>query len=138
MGLVKEIFMTTTQYKIDDEFVVTNSFEWDGMKFKIGQTGTIKHFSIENGDFYENDPRYFVAWDHEDQRLHDCGGFCPLYHGWCIESNKLLYNSRLVYESKATNPLPDDPRLRGIALKIIQLERKFKKSQDAKRSLANV
>ena len=37
MGLVKEIFMTTTQYEIDDEFIVTNSFEWDGMKFKIGK-----------------------------------------------------------------------------------------------------
>ena len=137
MGLDKGISMTTARYKIDDEFVVTQSFKWDGMNFRIGQKGTIKHISEED-DVLGMHSRYFIKWDHEDQRLHDCDGYCPLYHGWCIDINMLDGNSKLIYESKAVNPLPDDPRLRGIALKIIQLERKFKKAQDAKRSLANV
>lgn len=137
MGLDKEISMTIVRYKIDDEFVVTHSFKWDDMNFRIGQKGTIKHISEENDDLGMS-LRYFIEWEHEDRRFHDCGGYCPLHHGWCIDITRLEGNSKLIYESKAVNPLPDDPRLRGIALKIIQLERKFKKAQDAKRSLTNV
>lgn len=137
MGLDKEISMTIVRYKIDDEFVVTQSFKWDDMDFRIGQKGTIKHISEKDDDLGMN-PRYFIEWDHEDLRFHDCGGYCLLHHGWCIDITRLEDNSKLIYESKAVNPLPDDPRLRGIALKIIQLERKFKKAQEAKRSLANV
>lgn len=138
MGLHKEISMTTVRYKINDDFVVTQSFEWDGKKFIIGQKGTIKHIPYEEIDDSGMDLRYYVEWDHENRGFHDCGGYCHLHHGWCIASNTLDSNSRLMYESKAVNPLPEDPRLRGIALKIIQLEKKFKRKQDAKRSLANV
>ena len=135
MGLHKEISMTMVRYDIGDEIKVVKGFNYDNSIFRKGDIGTIVHLEYNEEQDYS---QYFIQWTHTQKNFHDCAGYCPMGFGWCVSSEVLDINTQPLKELISKNPLPEDPRLRGIALKIIQLEKKFKRKQDAKRSLANV
>ena len=135
MGLHKEISMTMVRYDIGDEIKVVKGFDYDNSIFRKGDIGTIVHLEYDEEQDYS---QYFIQWTHTQKNFHDCAGYCPMGFGWCVSSEVLDSNTQPLEELISKNPLPDNPRLRGIALKIIQLEKKFKRKQDAKRSLANV
>ena len=120
---------TNCKYNIGDEFKVVSRFTQDGKHFNVGHSGTIVG-SYSYG-------MYDIQWNHTNRGFHNCGGRCKSGTGWCVPQIIIDLDTELI-ELELKNPLPEDPRLRGIALKIIQLENKFKKQQEAKRSLANV
>jgi len=126
--------MTMARYSVGNEFKVIKMFNWDNKFFSVGHTGTIvkiKHDGVSN--------LYYIKWNHTNKGFHNCSGYCEDGYGWCVSSRMIdNYTQPIELKLISKNPLPEDPRLRGIALKIIQLEKKFKRNQDAKRSLANV
>jgi hypothetical protein len=106
-----------------DKIVVTENFDWDNASFMIGMTGTVLKMH-ERGD------RKIVSieWDHEDkQNFHSCGGLCLSYRGYNLDAERS--GIALASEAEMGNPLPDDPRLRGICIKIKQMEARFKLKQ---------
>jgi hypothetical protein len=115
------------EFNKGERLVVTEDFEYDGTSFIAGMTGTILKFHPDRG--YAG--IVSVEWDHEDkQNFHTCGGLCPSSRGYNLDA----YEAKLgpiTLDIKA-NPLPDDPRLRGIAIKIKQMETRFKQRQLAK------
>lgn len=128
--------MTMALYNIGDEFEVISSFKFEGKSFATSRKGIVKEII---DDDWTKEIRYYTQWDFKDPGFHDCGGHCTYGYGWCVDSIVLERHTQLILDtSSSANPLPEDPRLRGIALKIIQLEKKFKRKQEAKRSLANV
>jgi len=107
-----------------DKIVVTENFDWDSASFLVGMTGTV--LKVHN----RNDIKIVsIEWDHEDrQNFHSCGGLCLSYRGYNLnaETCSLALASD---EADMGNPLPDDPRLRGICIKIKQMEHRFKLKQ---------
>lgn len=115
------------EYIKGERLIVTEDFEYDGASFIAGMTGTILKFHKDRGI----SGIVSIEWDHEDkQNFHTCGGICLSYRGYNLD----VYEAKLgpiTLDIKA-NPLPDDPRLRGIAIKIKQMETRFKQRQLAK------
>ena len=111
-----------------DKVVVTEDFEFDNATFLAGMTGTVLKFHSDRGV----GGMCSIEWDHEDkQHFHSCGGLSATSRGYNVD----LYEAKLGplgIDVKA-NPLPDDPRLRGIAIKIKQMETRFKNRQLHKR-----
>jgi hypothetical protein len=115
------------EFNKGDKVVVTEDFEYDGTSFIAGMTGTIIKFHPDRG--YAG--IVSILWDHEDkQNFHTCGGLCPSSRGYNLD----VHESKLgpITTDVKANPLPDDPRLRGIAIKIKQMETRFKQRQLAK------
>jgi hypothetical protein len=115
------------EFNKGERLVVTEDFEYDGTSFIAGMTGTILKFHPDRG--YAG--IVSVEWDHEDkQNFHTCGGLCLSSRGYNLDA----YEAKLgpITLDIKTNPLPDDPRLRGIAIKIKQMETRFKQRQLAK------
>ena len=112
------------EYNKGDKIVVTDDFEYDNATFLTGMTGTVLKFHSDRGV----GGLVSIEWDHEDkQNFHTCGGLCVTSRGYNLD----LYDAKLGplgIDVKA-NPLPDDPRLRGIAIKIKQMETRFKNRQ---------
>lgn len=116
-------------FTIGDKIVVTDDFEFDEVKFKTGQTGTVKYI-IEGEDRWGGGT-ISIQWDFSNRRFHSCQGVCPDGNGYNVTIN----HSKIMLAQPSTgNPLPADPRLRGIALKIIQMETRFKLRQERKKS----
>jgi hypothetical protein len=113
-----------------ERLIVTEDFEYDGASFVTGMTGTILKFHPDRG--YAG--IVSVEWDHDDkQNFHSCGGLCLTHRGYHVDLHDAKL-SPITLDIKA-NPLPDDPRLRGIAIKIKQMETRFKQRQLAKLKL---
>jgi hypothetical protein len=80
-----------------------------------------------------NDEGYYINWDNnngstysnEFRRNGEVHTYATIY---------MMFRDRieLVSDAVARPPLPSDPRLRGIALKIRELDKKFKRKQEAK------
>jgi hypothetical protein len=107
-----------------DKIVVTDDFEYDGATFLAGMTGTVLKFRSDRGV----GGVVSIEWDHEDKRnFHSCGGLCLTHKGYNLD----VFEARLgpIGTDVKANPLPDDPRLRGIAIKIKQMETRFKNRQ---------
>jgi hypothetical protein len=112
-----------------DKVVVTDDFEYDNVTFLAGMTGTVLKFHSDRGV----GGVVSIEWDHEDkQNFHSCGGLCLTHRGYNLDA----FEARLgpIGTDVKANPLPDDPRLRGIAIKIKQMETRFKRRQEAKRT----
>jgi hypothetical protein len=110
-----------------DRIVVTEDFEYDGASFIAGMTGTVLKFHSDRGVA----GMCSIEWDHEDkQNFHSCGGLSLAQRGYNLD----LHEAKLgpITTDIKANPLPDDPRLRGIAIKIKQMETRFKIRQLAK------
>jgi hypothetical protein len=118
-----------SNYTIGDAIVVTEDFEFDEVTFKEGQTGTIVDIR-EDVDYYDGGT-LSIQWDFTNRHFHHCSHLCPVGTGYnvAIKRAKIALN-----QPSAGNPLPADPRLRGIALKILQMETRFKRRQEAKKS----
>lgn len=113
-----------TTFNKSDKVVVTDDFEYDGATFLAGMTGTVLKFHSDRGV----GGLVSIEWDHEDkQNFHTCGGLCVDHRGYNLD----LYDAKLgpLGVDVKANPLPDDPRLRGIAIKIKQMETRFKNRQ---------
>lgn len=107
-----------------DKIVVTDDFEYDGATFLAGMTGTVLKFHSDRGV----GGIVSIEWDHEDkQNFHSCGGLSLSHRGYNLDA----FEARLgpIGTDVNANPLPDDPRLRGIAIKIKQMETRFKNRQ---------
>lgn len=131
MVLLKETCMTTPLYNIGDIIIVQETFKHDACTFYVGNRGKV----VDNVIF----PHYLgIEWldGKTNRRFHSCGGNCSEHSGYNVDIRLLkLYTSlEPVDTSVVPNPLPTDPRLRGIALKIIQLDTKFKRYQELKKS----
>lgn len=118
-------------YNLGDIIVVTENFKHDGCTFKLGDRGKV----VDNVIF----PHYLgIEWldGKTNKHFHSCGGNCSEHSGYNVDIRLLELNTSLeaVDPSVVPNPLPTDPRLRGIALKIIQLDSKFKRYQELKKS----
>jgi hypothetical protein len=115
------------EFNKGERLVVTEDFEYDGTSFVTGMTGTVIKFHSDRGVWGV----VSIEWDHEDkQNFHTCGGLCPSSRGYNLD----VYEAKLgpITADVKANPLPDDPRLRGIAIKIKQMETRFKIRQLAK------
>lgn len=106
-----------------DKIVVTENFDWDSASFLVGMTGTVLKVHDRNGIKIVS-----IEWDHEDrQNFHSCGGLSLSRRGYNL--NAETCSIALASEAAMGNPLPDDPRLRGICIKIKQMEHRFKLKQ---------
>jgi hypothetical protein len=115
------------EYIKGEKVIVTDDFEYDNVTFLAGMTGTVLKFHMDRGV----EGIISIEWDHEDkQNFHTCGGICLSSRGYNLDA----YEAKLgpiTLDVKA-NPLPEDPRLRGIAIKIKQMETRFKQRQLSK------
>lgn len=112
------------EYIKGDKVVVTEDFEYDNATFLAGMTGTVLKFHSDRGV----GGLVSIEWDHEDkQNFHSCGGLSLANRGYNLD----LHEAKLgpLGIDVQANPLPDDPRLRGIAIKIKQMETRFKTRQ---------
>ena len=112
------------KYIKGERVIVTEDFDYDGASFIAGMTGTILKFHTDRGI----SGIVSILWDHEDkQNFHTCGGLCLSSRGYNLD----VYEAKLgpIDVAVDANPLPDDPRLRGIAIKIKQMETRFKQRQ---------
>ena len=112
------------EYIKGERVIVTEDFDYDGTSFIAGMTGTVLKFHTDRGI----SGIVSILWDHEDkQNFHTCGGLCPSSQGYNLD----VYEAKLgpITADVKANPLPDDPRLRGIAIKIKQMETRFKTQQ---------
>lgn len=116
-----------SNFTIGDKIVVTDNFVFDEVKFKVGQTGTIVDINIDD-DRYEGGT-LSIQWDFSNGSFHSCNGHCPARTGYNVTANRAKI---MLAQPSTGNPLPADPRLRGIALKILQMETRFKRRQEAK------
>jgi len=115
------------EFNKGERLIVTENFVYDGTSFIAGMTGTVLKYHPDRG--YAG--IVSVEWDHDDkQNLHSCGGLCPSNRGYNLDVHDAKLGP-ISLDIKA-NPLPDDPRLRGIAIKIKQMETRFKQRQLAK------
>lgn len=107
-----------------DKIVVTDDFEYDGATFLAGMTGTVLKFHSDRGV----GGIVSIEWDQEDkQNFHSCGGLSLSHRGYNLDA--FAARIGLIGTETIGNPLPDDPRLRGIAIKIKQMETRFKNRQ---------
>lgn len=112
------------EYKQGDKIVVTDDFEYDGANFLAGMTGTVLKFHSDKGV----GGVVSIEWDHEDRlNFHSCCGLSLTNQGFNLEAHKAKLGP--IGTDVKVNPLPDDPRLRGIAIKIKQMETRFKNRQ---------
>jgi hypothetical protein len=110
-----------------EKIIVTEDFDYDGASFIAGMTGTVLKFHMDRGV----EGIVSVEWDHDDkQNFHSCGGLCLTHRGYNLDVHDAKLGP-ISLDIKA-NPLPTDPRLRGIAIKIKQMETRFKQRQLAK------
>ena len=117
-------------YSIGDIIEVLTRFKYDGVTFNVGDKGKVVNTNRHPSDLG-------IEWVNKTHNnLHDCGGDCLLGKGYNIDKRLLKSHTILstLDEQPQGNPLPTDPRLRGIALKIIQLDTKFKRYQELKKS----
>jgi hypothetical protein len=118
-----------SNFTIGDHIIVTDDFRFDEVKFKEGQTGTI--VDINMGEDRWEGGTLSIQWDFSNGNFHSCNGACPVGTGYNITVNR----AKIALAQPSTgNPLPADPRLRGIALKILQMETRFKRRQEAKKA----
>jgi hypothetical protein len=114
------------------------------MSFNIGD----RVRPIDDSDFYQfgegtivskyNMGGYYINWDNANDHTYPYtfrdNGIARTY-----DNVYMLFDDRfeLVDVNIAINkpPLPSDPRLRGICLKIRELDRKFKQRQEAKKDI---
>jgi hypothetical protein len=112
------------EFNKGERLVVTEDFDYDGTSFLAGMTGTVLKFHTDRG--YAG--IVSVEWDHDDkQNFHSCGGLSLVQRGYNLDVHEAKLGP-ITTDIKA-NPLPDDPRLRGIAIKIKQMETRFKIQQ---------
>ena len=116
-------------YVIGDRIIVTQSFHCDGIKFSPGDSGTI--IDLIGGSWM------CIQWDFEHAKFHNHDGKGAKSHCWTIGREQGGIVLEEVY-SRNGNPLPEDPRLRSIALKILDLERAFKQRQEAKKKSVSI
>ena len=117
------------EYIKGEKIIVTEDFDYDSASFIAGMTGTILKFHPDRG----HSGIVSILWDHEDkQNFHTCGGLCPSSRGYNLDVNETKLGP--ITADVEANPLPDDPRLRGIAIKIKQMETRFKIRQLAKKA----
>jgi hypothetical protein len=112
------------KYIKGERVIVTEDFEYDSATFLTGMTGTVLKFHSDRGI----GGMISIEWDHEDkQNFHSCGGLSLSYRGYNLD----LHEAKLgpIGVAVDANPLPEDPRLRGIAIKIKQMEARFKTQQ---------
>lgn len=118
-------------YNLGDIIIVTETFKHDGCIFNIGDKGQVV-------DLYNKRHYIGIHWldGKKYKEFHSCGGTCPDKSGYNIDLEFLEGYTALDMGEDGVkgNPLPTDPRLRGIALKIIQLDIKFKRYQELKKS----
>lgn len=118
-------------YNLGDIIVVTEKFKHDACTFYVGDRGKVVDIAIAS---------HYLGIEWLDGKIssnfHSCAGTCSKHSGYNVDIRLLeLYTSlEAVDTSVVLNPLPTDPRLRGIALKIIQLDDKFKRYQELKKS----
>lgn len=120
------------ELNVGDRIVVSANFEFDRAFFTEGMQGTIVNKIDES--FRTREKFIAVEWDHEDrQQYHTCAGYAKPFRGFNLNPTECFIvkiEDWLNDPSKPKpNPLPEDPRLRGIALKIIQMESRFKAKQ---------
>ena len=118
-----------SNFNIGDLIVVTEEFWFDEVKFREGQTGTIVNVAYSD-DKYDDGGILSIHWDFSNGSFHSCNGACPNKSGYNVSVNRAKI---MLAQPSTGNPLPADPRLRGIALKIIQMETRFKQRQLAKK-----
>lgn len=112
------------EYNKGDKIVVTEDFDYDNAIFLTGMTGTVLKFHSDNGI----SGIVTIEWDHEDkQNFHSCGGLCLTHRGYNLDAHYIRLGP--VGSDVKANPLPTDPRLRSICLKIKQMETRFKLKQ---------
>lgn len=79
---------------------------------------------------------YYINWDNANDHTYPYtfrdDGIARTY-----DNVYMLFDDRFELVDGAVNkpPLPSDPRLRGICLKIRELDRKFKQRQEAKKNI---
>lgn len=114
-------------YNIGDTIIIDEEFEYDSVDFYIGNQGTV--VGIEQNFIA-------ISWTNKNNSsFHDFNGTSLVNTCWCIPAHVLKKKAHVEFLKEVNgNPLPEDPRLRGIALKIVQLESKFKRYQDLKKS----
>jgi hypothetical protein len=114
-------------YNIGDTIIIDEEFEYDSVDFYIGNQGTV--VGIEQNFIA-------ISWTNKNNpSFHDFNGTSLVNNCWCIPASVLKKKAHVEFLKEANgNPLPEDPRLRGIALKIVQLESKFKRYQELKKS----
>ena len=118
-----------SNFTIGDHIIVTDDFRFDEVNFKTGQTGTI--VDINMGEDRWEGGTLSIQWDFSNRNFHSCQGKCPILTGYNVTVNR----AKIALAQPSTgNPLPEDPRLRGIALKILQMETRFKRRQEAKKA----
>lgn len=124
---------TNNEFNVGDKVEVTKDFTFEDVSFKEGQTGTVVRVQSK----YD----ISVEWDFTNRNFHSCGGNSRLGNGYNMDLREcFLGNVTLSYlnNNKPGNPLPKDPHQRGICLKIIQMEARFKRKQEQKRLEASV
>lgn len=83
-----------------------------------------------------NDEEYYINWDNNNGSTYS-QGFRRNGEVLTYTSIYMMSGDRIELASNAITrpPLPSDPRLRGICLKIRELDRKFKQRQEAKKDI---
>jgi len=118
-----------SNFTIGDHIIVTDDFRFDEVMFREGQTGTI--VDINMGEDRWEGGTLSIQWDFSNSHFHSCNGYCPTKSGYNVTVNRAKI---MLAQPSTGNPLPADPRLRGIALKILQMETRFKRRQEAKKA----
>jgi hypothetical protein len=115
------------EYIKGEKVIVTDDFEFDNVTFLVGMTGTVLKFHADRGI----GGMCSIEWDHEDkQNFHSCGGLSIAQRGYNVDVHEAKLGP--ITTNVNANPLPDDPRLRSIAIKIKQMETRFKQRQLSK------
>jgi hypothetical protein len=64
--------------EIGAEVRVTEDFKHNGVSFKAGSIGEVKHV---------HEHTYSMDWDFYDEAFHSCGGFCGTKYGFYIDKS---------------------------------------------------
>ena len=83
-----------------------------------------------------NDEGYYINWDNNNGNTYS-QGFRRDSEVHTYTNIYMMFSDRVELVSDAIDrpPLPSDPRLRGICLKIRELDKKFKQRQQAKKDI---
>jgi len=122
------------QVEIGDTIIVLKDFVFDYAKFTEGMTGTV--ISKHNDEYQYNRNVISIDWGFRNSDFHTCGGLLTHATGYNLNLPEVFIGHLVDVSDTGTakpNPLPDDPRLRGICIKIKQMEDRFKRKQLAKK-----